>query len=97
MNKTLCIAPALLLCACASIEAVGNKAPAPVAGEATYFCWRDRLLTVGDTLVCNWERSSGDACRSNNRGSVEKTSVAAGPKNAGRCENGQWLVQVTTK
>jgi hypothetical protein len=64
----------------------------------TYFCWKERLNTAGDALVCNWESSVGDACRAARLTTpLAKGSVATGPKDAGRCTNGQWLVQVTTK
>ena len=94
--KTLrCLAalPAFLLAACASVE----TAVVSTGGGPTRLCWKDSLIDDGKSLSCNWETSKSEACRSTNRTLLPKESVASGPENAGRCDNGQWLVRVTTK
>ena len=63
------------------------------AGKAAYYCWRDRLATEGASLVCNWEASKAEACRSNGTATATRPSGAA-PQPAGMCNNGQWLVMV---
>lgn len=83
---------ALVLAACA---AAPNMAPAPVSGQGTLYCWKERLSTEGDDLVCNWERSIAEACRSSGVVTLKKGAVAKGPTSAGLCANGQWLVAVT--
>ena len=99
MKTTLALAAALVLAACATPNASLNGAPLAVAGGSggTYYCWKDRLDTEGGNLVCNWEASAADACRSTGVVSIAKSNVAKGPENTRRCENGQWLVVVTTK
>jgi hypothetical protein len=88
-----------LLAACASPQAAleGASPAASAPGQGTYYCWKDRLSVEGDNLVCNWESSAADACRSNGVVSIPRSSVAKGPDNTRRCENGEWLVVVTTK
>lgn len=100
MNKLLVVAAFLVVplagCATADGSRAGARAQASAAGS--YYCWKERLNTEGDALVCNWEGSAGDACRSSAISTpLAKGSVSTGPKDAGRCANGQWLVQVTTK
>lgn len=91
----LAVIPFVLLAGCASVEKAGNGAKAASAGS--YYCWKNKLAAEGDNLVCNWETSAADACRSTHSTSMSKGTVGAGPKDAGRCANGEWLVQVTTK
>jgi hypothetical protein len=99
MKNTLLAAAALLLSACASVDTSLNGAPrmAAAGSSGTYYCWKERLATEGGNLVCNWEASATDACRSNGVVSIAKDNVASGPANSRRCENGQWLVTVSTK
>jgi hypothetical protein len=96
MIRALCIAalPLLLVPGCASVD---KTAAANGGGSGTYYCWKDRLATDGDSLTCNWEKSKSDACRSTYNTPLGKGSVASGPEGSSRCENGQWLVKVTTK
>lgn len=98
MNKLLGIAAISLtaLAACAPAE-VRNGATAQAAGSGPQYCWKNRLTTHGEKLSCNWAASKSDACRFLNLSDIEKASVSSEPTSAGRCENGEWLVQVTTK
>lgn len=99
MNKLLVVAAFLIvpLAGCAAADGARTSTRAQTMAPGTYFCWKDKLNPEGDALVCNWEGSAADACKSSYSSSLAKGSVAAGPKDAGRCANGQWLVQVTTK
>lgn len=99
MKTTLAlVASALVLAACASPQAALDGSPRAVAaGSGTYYCWKNRLDESGGNLTCNWEASANDACRSTGIMSIAKSSVAKGPDNTRRCENGEWLVVVTTK
>ena len=99
MKTTLALAAALLLSACASVQKSPAAAPGMNAssGASTYYCWKDRLATEGDNLVCNWETNVTAACRSDGVVSLSKASIARGPVDARRCENGQWLVSATMK
>lgn len=100
MKKTLALAASLLLAAaCASPGASVDTTPRAVAGGSggTYYCWKGRLADEGGNLVCNWEASAADACRSTGVVSIARSNVAKGPDNTRRCENGEWLVVVTTK
>jgi hypothetical protein len=99
MNKLLVVAACLIvpLAGCAAGDGARTSARAPDRAAGTYFCWKDKLNPEGEALVCNWEGSVAEACKSGYSTSLAKSSVAAGPKDAGRCSNGQWLVQVTTK
>jgi hypothetical protein len=98
MKKLLCItAVPLLLAGCAS---PGNGADAPSAravASGTQFCWKEKLATQGDDLVCNWQASVSEACNSTHTSVLARASIVSGPGPAKRCENGQWLVQVTTR
>lgn len=98
MNKLLVAAAFLVvpLAGCATADKAAPRAQSAAAG--TYFCWKDRLNTEGDALVCNWEKSVADACNYSASSTVARSAVTAGPKDAGRrCTNGQWLVEVTTR
>jgi uncharacterized protein YceK len=98
MKSTLLVFAAVFtLGACASVTPATTGGSAQVAANKTYYCWKDKLSTEGSTLACNWETNTNDACRSYNSSTLAKTNVAAGPADAKRCENGQWLVMVTTK
>ncbi len=102
MKTTLFVSAAsiLMLSACASVEtstaAAGSSASAAGA-SGTMYCWKRNLEDAGGNLRCNWESSSRDACRSIAQVQLGKGSVSSGPRDAGRCENGEWLVAVTTK
>lgn len=102
MKTTLALlAACILLAACAAPQASLTGTPRALAASGpasgTYYCWKERLDTEGGNLVCNWAASATDACTSTGVASIAKSSVSRGPDNARRCENGQWLVVVTTK
>jgi hypothetical protein len=85
-------------CAAFAAGCATSSPPAAVAtngstGKAAYYCWKERLATEGGSLVCNWEASVAEACRSNGTAAVKRSSSAA-PQSAGMCNNGQWLVMV---
>jgi hypothetical protein len=99
MKKTLTIAAALALAACASVDKPASSTVAqatPASGKALY-CWKEKLDAKGDTLTCNWENNVNDACRSYNNSPLSKAQIASGPTDVRRCDNGQWLVMVTTR
>ena len=102
MKMTLALAAyslAFLVGCAAPSAAINGGTPRAVAGGAgsSYYCWKDRLDTEGGNLVCNWEPSAAAACESTGVVSIAKGNVTRGPENTRRCENGQWLVMVTTK
>ena len=88
-----------LAATCAALAAGCASTAAPTvaangsAGKAAYYCWKDRLSTEGANLVCNWEASVAEACRSNGTAAVTRAATAK-PQPAGMCNNGQWLVMV---
>ena len=82
---------AALAAGCASTPTAQVATGSP-AGKA-YYCWKERLATEGANLVCNWEPSVAEACRSNGTAAVTRSASAA-PQPAGMCNNGQWLVMV---
>ena len=93
---------ALILSACAGVQTSsggGSTNVAAAPGGSAMYCWKRSLSESGDALLCNWEATSRDACKSVGTlaNPLSKGSVAAGPAPAGRCENGEYLVQVTTK
>ena len=99
MKTPFVLVGATLLAACASTPQVAlngsTKASAP--GQGTYYCWKNRLDESGASLVCNWESNAAEACRSDGVVSIAKSNVTKGPDNTRRCENGEWLVVVTTR
>ena len=96
MKNLIPIFAALALAACGTVERATTVASAkPAAG--TYYCKKDHLQTEGDKLVCTWESNTSDACRAFNTVTIEKGKVATGPTDDRRCDNGQWLVKVTTR
>lgn len=100
MKKLLVVAALLTvpIAGCATADGSRPAARAQATASGSYYCWKERLNTEGDQLLCNWESSAADACRSSAIVTpLAKGSVSTGPKDAGRCNNGQWLVQVTTK
>lgn len=96
MKKLLVLSAALALAACATVDRATTVSSAqPAAG--TYYCKKDRLHTEGDKLVCAWASNTNDACNAFNIVTIEKGKLASGPTDDRRCENGQWLVRVTTR
>jgi hypothetical protein len=85
----------LALAGCAVVR------PEPVvtvaAGGAPYYCWQARLDDAGSNLVCNWDRSMTDACTAQVLVSLPKAGLTDAPRRTHRCENGQWLVAVTSR
>lgn len=101
MKTTLFVTAAsvLILSACAGVQTSQGSAPTATAaaGSGTMYCWKRSLEESGGTLLCNWEASTRDACKSLAQTPLAKGSVASGPRDAGRCDNGEWLVAVSTK
>jgi hypothetical protein len=98
MNTVVALAGALVLAGCAAAgKPAATPGPSAVAKAGTYYCWRDKLATEGENLVCNWENDRHNACESSYPVPIKRSSLSAGPSDAGRCNNGQWLVMVTTR
>ena len=96
MKKTLLLAaPIALIAACASTPG-GSAAPQAAAGPALY-CWQSKLVNEAEGHSCNWAATATDACRSTDFTLVRKGAIASGPSKGRRCENGEWLVMVTTR
>ena len=93
ISKLALAATAVALAGCATTTSTTPPAATAAAGKAAYYCWKDRLATEGGSLVCNWEASVAEACRSNGTAAVRRAASAA-PQPAGMCNNGQWLVMV---
>ena len=97
------IAPALAatcllaLAGCAGMQNPLKTQPAVVATGGAYYCWKNKLADDGSNLVCNWEHSVADACESNAVVSLAKSNVSGTPQSSRHCENGQWLVTVTSR
>jgi hypothetical protein len=87
----------LSLAGCAGMQPLLSTQPTASAAGGTYYCWRDRLVDQGSNLVCNWENSAVDACESHATVSLAKSNVFGTPQSSRRCENGQWLVTVTSR
>ena len=97
MTKFLALAGALALAACATANKPSATTPGASVQAGTYYCWKDRLSTEGDNLVCNWDAQRQVACDTGYSVQINRSRVAVGPSDAGRCNNGQWLVMVTTR
>jgi len=97
MKIAVAAACLVALAGCAGMQPLLDPKPAPIAASGTYYCWRDRLTDEGSSLGCNWERSADDACKSTAWVSLAKSNVSGMPRNSRRCENGQWLVTVTSR
>jgi hypothetical protein len=100
MKSTLMLAAAsaILLSACAGTQTSTNGATtAAAASGSTMYCWKRSLEMTGDTLLCNWEANSRDACKSINQVRLAKATINGAPRDAGRCDNGEWLVAVNTR
>lgn len=99
MKSTLILAGAcaVLLSACAAAPGGASTTATASGGTGTMYCWKRSLTTAGDSLVCNWESSAREACRSIAEVRMARASVAGEPRDAGRCDNGEWLVAVSTK
>jgi hypothetical protein len=96
----LAAASTLILSACAATQTStsgASGATATAASGSTMYCWKRSLEQTGDTLLCNWEASSRDACKSINQVRLARATVNGAPRDAGRCDNGEWLVAVNTK
>ena len=101
MKTTLFVTAAsvLILSACAGVQTSQGTTSSATAtgGSGTMYCWKRSLEESGGTLLCNWEASMRDACKSIAQVPLAKGSVASAPRDAGRCDNGEWLVAVGTK
>jgi hypothetical protein len=88
----------LALAGCAGMQPTISTQPKALADSGgTYYCWKNRLNDAGDNLVCNWEHSVSDACESHATVSLAKSSVSGTPQSSRHCDNGQWLVTVTSR
>jgi hypothetical protein len=100
MKKILALAavPMIIAAGCATPASDrSNGGAATIAGGKTYYCWKERLYSEAAEHKCNWADSIADVCRGAPAVSLPAASVASGPAPAGRCDNGQWLVKVTTR
>jgi hypothetical protein len=97
MKTVLALVGALVVAGCATAGKPAATTSSTLAKAGTYYCWRDKLATEGENLVCNWESERHDACESSFAVPIKRSSVSVGPSDAGRCNNGQWLVMVTTR
>jgi hypothetical protein len=96
-NPILLAAPIALLAACASMDGATPATRTAAADGAALYCWESKVVTEGGGLSCNWAKTAGDACRSSSFTLVSQGAIASGPSKARRCENGEWLVMVTTR
>jgi hypothetical protein len=87
----------LALAGCAGMQPMISTQPTAVASSGTYYCWKNKLADNGSNLVCNWEQSVADACESHATVSLAKSSVSGAPQSSRHCDNGQWLVSVTSR
>lgn len=92
MKTPLAVAIASLTLAACATPAPTTTAAAPASGS--YYCWKDRLETASDKLVCNWERSRDAACASNGVVTLQRSALSGDVRPAGMCSTGQWLVAV---
>jgi hypothetical protein len=93
----LAAASLLALAACGGLStSLQPQSQAVVASSGTYYCWSERLADNGQNLTCNWAHSMADACDSTTFTSLAKSSVSGMQQRTHRCENGQWLVAVTS-
>ncbi|MGZ5043069.1 MAG: hypothetical protein ACXWBQ_20220 [Usitatibacter sp.] len=87
----------LALAGCAGVQTSLTSQPTAAAASGSYYCWRDKFYEDGSNLVCNWEHTVVDACNSHAVVSLPKGSVNGMPQSSHRCDNGQWLVTVTSR
>ena len=85
------------LAGCSGMPSALNPQPAAITAGGTYYCWQEQLNDGGANTVCNWQRSQADACSNRDLSSIAKASLVGEPRKTHRCENGQWLVVVTTR
>jgi hypothetical protein len=98
MKRFLALAGALALTGCAAVQKPAATAAVGASAQAgTYYCWRDKLAADGDNLVCNWDQDRRNACETTYPVTINRGRVSSGPTDAGRCDNGQWLVMVTMR
>ncbi|MEQ1515673.1 MAG: hypothetical protein ABL931_04185 [Usitatibacteraceae bacterium] len=81
----------------AASESSSGSAQANPQTSSTLYCWKERLHVDGDELLCNWAESTREACEATKRTNISKSAVVSEPTTVKRCNNGQWLVQVTKK
>ena len=100
MKTTSFIAASLCVAAagCAGPQAsMGSAESTSTRSAAAYYCAKDKLVTEGGMLRCNWEATIDDACRVGKSSTLDRTSLASDPKPAGRCSSGEWLVKATPR
>ena len=97
MKKLTAIAASSVVLASlfASISSVAQTTPAPAS--STLYCWKNKLYPAGDDRVCNWADNTAEACEGGRVSNVSKDAIKSEPTNIKRCNNGEWLVQVTKK
>lgn len=96
MSRILLAAPFLFLSACAATNG-GEPARMAAADGAALYCWERKVMEDGDGKLCNWAKTAKEACRSSDYTVVRNAAIASGPAKSRRCENGEWLVMVTTR
>ena len=94
---SIALASCALLSACTTIETSMQGGATRASDAPTMYCWKARLQSSGDHYSCNWADSAKNACDQSGRSNVNKNAVVGEPTDANRCENGQWLVQVSKK
>ena len=94
-NSTIAAASLAAVSLFAAFSASAQATTTPT--QTTLYCWKNKLYPSGSDLVCNWSDNTKDACRGGKVNNVSKDAIVAEPANVKRCDNGEWLVQVTTK
>jgi hypothetical protein len=107
MKALASVAFATLVTACSTVpttsmdsaDAKGSTRTASSASSASgeMYCWKDKLMTEGSELRCNWSANRKEACETKYSSSISRDKLTAEPQDAGRCANGQWLVKVTAR
>ena len=92
----------LLFLIAASSFVLSTLTSAAIAADASsstsaVYCWKSKLYSSGDNLVCNWAATATEACKGNPISELGKSTIATEPTDVRRRENGQQLVQATKK
>ena len=86
----------LAVTACASVGRIEESRLAPKSGE-TYYCMSSKLADVDGDLLCNWNARKQEACQYDYRPVHVAKSAVSSPRKGGRCNNGEPVVEVTSR
>lgn len=97
MNRTMLLVPMCVATFTACAPIAKSDGDNNVIAAGTYYCSQTRLQQNDGALTCNWSETMNAGCHASQARRIATDTVSTGPSRARRCENGEWLVEVTKR